>query len=184
MNGAVRAGDLVGRPVVTLGGDDVAEVREVVFDQQAARVVGFTLRGRGFLGGRRRESLPAEAVHALGPDAVMVADEAALVEEAPFLQRTGAEEGSVLGARVLTEDGVELGQVTDLVLAQADGHVAVGAYQLRASDALGAHAGKVVYVPLPETVSISAEALIVPAGAAASVVDDPDAAVGAARGRT
>ena len=66
-----------GLPVVTIGGgEDVAEVRDLIYDPQAGRVVGLTLNKRGFLAGRSREVLPAEQIHAIGQDAVMVQDEA------------------------------------------------------------------------------------------------------------
>ena len=46
MTQLVRATDLIGRPVVTIdGGDDVAEVRDVVCDADARRLVGFTNLG-------------------------------------------------------------------------------------------------------------------------------------------
>ena len=43
-----------GLPVVTIGGgEDVAEVRDVIYSPEAGRVVGLTLNKRGFLAGRR-----------------------------------------------------------------------------------------------------------------------------------
>ena len=75
-----------GLPVVTIGGgEDVAEVRDVIYSPDAGRVVGLTLNKRGFLAGRCREVLPAETIHAIGRDAVMVDDETSLIlpEDAP-----------------------------------------------------------------------------------------------------
>ena len=55
MTALVRAGDLVGRPVVTInGGDDIAEVKDVVYDPEARRLVGFTLNKRGWFRGSIR----------------------------------------------------------------------------------------------------------------------------------
>ena len=45
----LRGTDIVGLPVVTLGGEDIAEVRDVLFDAQAGHVLGFTLNKRGVL---------------------------------------------------------------------------------------------------------------------------------------
>ena len=53
----LRGTDLIGLPVVTLDGDDIAEVRDVLFDPQAGQVLGFTLNERGRLAGRRFEVL-------------------------------------------------------------------------------------------------------------------------------
>ena len=47
MKALIRGTDLVGLDVVTLSGDDVAEVRHVVFDASARPVVGFNLNKRG-----------------------------------------------------------------------------------------------------------------------------------------
>ena len=52
MNLLLRGTDLVGLPVVTLAGDDIAEVRDVLFDADAGRVVGFTLNKRGRFAGQ------------------------------------------------------------------------------------------------------------------------------------
>jgi uncharacterized protein YrrD len=69
----MRARELTGRPVVTLDtADDVAEVKDVVFDHASATLVGFTLNKRGFLGSPLKEVLPWSRVAALGPDAVMI----------------------------------------------------------------------------------------------------------------
>ena len=68
----LRGTDLVGLPVVTLAGDDIAEVRDVLFDADAGRVVGFTLNKRGRFAGRMSEVLTREQIHAVGPAAVMV----------------------------------------------------------------------------------------------------------------
>jgi uncharacterized protein YrrD len=54
-------------PVVTIrGGEDVAEVRDVIYSPEAGRLVGVTLNKRGFFSGRHREVLPADAIHAIG----------------------------------------------------------------------------------------------------------------------
>ena len=78
----MNAAQINGLPVVTVrGGEDVAEVRDVIYDPEAGRLVGLTLNKRGFLSGRRREVLPVEAIHAIGRDAVMVMDEPDLVTQ-------------------------------------------------------------------------------------------------------
>ena len=72
----MTASQIRGLPVVTVrGGEDIAEVRDVIYSPEAGRLVGMTLNQRGFLSGRRREVLPAEMIHAVGQHAVMVNDE-------------------------------------------------------------------------------------------------------------
>ena len=76
----ITASQIRGLPVVTVqGGEDVAEVRDVIYSPEAGRLVGLTLNKRGFLAGRSRDVLSAEAIHAIGQHAVMVLDESKLV---------------------------------------------------------------------------------------------------------
>jgi uncharacterized protein YrrD len=147
-----------GLPVVTVGGgEDVAEVRDVIYSPEAGRLVGVTLNKRGFLAGRSHEVLPAEAIHAVGQDAVMVLDESSLVnsQDAPDDVGRPATERNVIGDDVLTEGGTSLGKVTDLVLLVGSAGEVVG-YQI---DKAGGGQG---YIPLPAQLSVSGVALVVP----------------------
>jgi uncharacterized protein YrrD len=81
MKALLPGSDMVGLPVVTMAGDDVAEVRDVVFDAGVGHVLGFTLKKRGRLAGRMKETLGRARVAAVGPDAVMVNDADALAGE-------------------------------------------------------------------------------------------------------
>ena len=105
----LRVSEIVGRPLVTLGGDDLAQVRDVVFEGAYGGIEGFTLAKRSTFGGPINSVLPWSAVVALGPDAVMVADAEALSTEP--LAPSSSSEGDVLGDRVVTDEGVELGHV-------------------------------------------------------------------------
>lgn len=154
----MNASQISGLPVVTVrGGDDVAEVRDVIYSPEAGRVVGLTLNRRGFLSGRRREVVPAAAIHAIGRDAVMVADESSLVVpgDAPDEVAHPGAERNVLGDDVLTEGGVSLGRVRDLALLVGSIGEVVG-YQI---DRAGGGQG---YIPLPAQLAVSGSTLVVP----------------------
>jgi uncharacterized protein YrrD len=145
-------------PVVTVrSGEDVAEVRDVIYSPEAGRLVGLTLNKRGFLAGRSREVLPVEAVHAIGRDAVMVLDESSLTapEDAPDDVARAATERNVIGNDVLTEGGVSLGAVRDLVLLVGSNGQVVG-YQIEQPG------GREGYIPLPAQLAVSGTALVVP----------------------
>ena len=133
MTELVRAGDLIGRPVVTIdGGDDIAEVKDVVYDSEARQLVGFTLNKRGWFRGNIPESLPAESVEAIGDTAVMIRDQGALTARkgtSTELARA-ASSRNVLGNRVITEHGVDLGEVSGLVLMLGDQFDVIG-YELK-----------------------------------------------------
>ena len=143
--------------VTVRGGEDVAEVRDVIYSPEAGRLVGLTLNKRGFLAGRSREVLPAEAIHAIGEHAVMVLDDSSLVAPEAASDDVGrpATERNVLGNDVLTEGGASLGTVADLVLLVGSSGEVVG-YQI---DKAGGGRG---YIPLPAQFSVSGVALVVP----------------------
>jgi sporulation protein YlmC with PRC-barrel domain len=167
MKELVRGTDLVGMPIVTLAGDDVAEVRDVLYDADAGHIVGFSLNKRGRMKGRLKEVLTREQVLAVGPAAVMI-DPATIITAAPVTP-TG-KGGNVLADRVITDAGVAVGTVTDVVVDTGDGTV-VG-YEVEPADDAGQRKGRRSYIPLPEAIAVSGEALVVPASAVDYVASD------------
>jgi uncharacterized protein YrrD len=162
MTELVRAGDLIGRPVVTLdGGDDIAEVKDVVYDSEARRLVGFTLNKRGWFRGSIKELLPAESVQAIGDTAVMIRDEAALTppKDAPTDLAGAPSSRNVLGDRVITESGVDLGEVSGLVMMLGD-QVDVVGYELQEES------GGRKFIPIDAQTAVSGQSLVVPANIA------------------
>lgn len=109
MDELMAARSLTTRPVVTLGGDAVAHVKDTVCDAAAERITGFTLTGRGLLSGPLKEGLPWSAVYALGHDAVMIRDRRGLVNAAAMTAHQQNLRARLRGARVLTEAGTEIG---------------------------------------------------------------------------
>lgn len=170
----LRATDLIGRVVVTIDtGEDVAEIKDVVYGTGRARLLGFTLRGRGFLAGPMKRVLPFANVAALGRDAVMIESASRLAPSSDAFARTVDEAGdrNVLDDEVLTESGRRLGKVTDVIVL-CQGVPDVVGYEIEAGEALGPRAGARVLIPLPGTLAVSGSALMVPAAAEEFVVDD------------
>lgn len=164
----MTASAITGLPVVTVrGGDDVAEVRDVIYDPAAGRLVGLTLNKRGFLAGRCRDVLTDDAIHAIGRDAVMVMDMSSLVppDAAPEEVAHPPTERNVLGNDVLTESGVSLGTVRDLALVVGSSGEVVG-YQIEKSG------GGTAFIPLPAQLAVSGTALVVPDVTEDFVLDD------------
>jgi uncharacterized protein YrrD len=165
----LRAAELVRRPVVTLSGEAVADIKDVVYASATGELAGFTLNGRGMFSGPLRKSLPWAAVHGLGPDAVMIKDESMLAgRDALTGEREGAG-GRVLGSRVMTDGGRDLGRVTDLILAVGEGGTDAVGYEIEPADEL---APRRQFVPLPDTLAVSGEALVVPDAATEFIRDD------------
>jgi sporulation protein YlmC with PRC-barrel domain len=173
MNELLAARSLTTLPVVTLGGDAVAQVKDTVFDAAAGRVTGFTLSGRGLLAGPLKQSLPWSAVHALGPHAVMIPDALALQDTSVVVARR-SQQGRVLHAKVLTDEGAEVGTVLDVIIEGGTSGRVVG-FRIAAGKALvqGSRRRRHrVYVPRGETLAVSGRALVIPADATRYVADD------------
>ncbi|GGM07662.1 hypothetical protein GCM10010129_59430 [Streptomyces fumigatiscleroticus] len=106
---------LVGLPVVSLaGGAELGVVRSPVLDAGSGLVTHLRIRGR--LRPARKETVLAwDAVHAVGPEAVLVRSAVRSPVPPPRLD--------VLGRRVLTETGDERGTVLDVVFDPSTGRV-------------------------------------------------------------
>lgn len=163
----MRTSDIAHRPVVTLDGEDVAQIKDIVYAADAGSVSGFTLSGRGLFAGPLKEGLAWTSVTAMGAHAVMIADDRALEPTQSVIdrsRRTEGAHGNILGSQVLTEDGVGLGTVHDVVVSvdtTGNGRCDVVGYEIVASDQMGTQNEKVL-IPLPKTMAASGEHLIVP----------------------
>jgi uncharacterized protein YrrD len=159
MSVLLRAAELVKRPVVTLAGDDVAQIKDVVYSSVSGELAGFTLNGRGLFAGPMRKTLPWQNVHGLGPAAVMIRDLSSLADRKALSGQTEGAGGVVLGSTVITQSGRKLGTVTDVVLAVGDSETDAVGYEIEPSDTTSPRRQ---FVPLPDTLAVSGEALILP----------------------
>jgi uncharacterized protein YrrD len=173
----MRASEIVKRPVVTLAGEDVAQIKDIIYASAGGQVGGFTLNGRGFLSGTLKTALGWASVVALGPDAIMIRDEAALGDRDALITaivETNGGSGDVLGSRVLTDGGKDLGKVLDVIIEVTGGSPSLAdvvGYEIEPAENLGGDLKKVL-VPLPDTISASGQHLIVPAAALDFVTND------------
>lgn len=169
MTHVMRAGDLIGLPVVSIAsGEDVAEIRDVVYDASQHRLLGFTLNKRGALAGRLKDALAADSVAAIGSAAVMVADESDISDPgsgSDGLDGAG-EATSVIGNRVLSADGNNLGEVVGVIVTTGAEPSAVG-YEI-ASESRSDNA----FVPISEQMALSEDNLLLPAEATDFVRND------------
>lgn len=159
----------MGLPVVSIAsGEDVAEVRDVVYDGEAHRLVGFTLNKRGRFAGRLKAVLTAGSVAAIGPDAVMIDTESAI--DGSDSRPAGLDDlGSarpVIGNRVLSSDGNDLGEVVAVIVSTGDEPCAVG-YELQSPDR-----SDTSFVPISAQMALSGDSLVLPAEATAFVRND------------
>ncbi|AKZ53987.1 hypothetical protein SAM23877_0938 [Streptomyces ambofaciens ATCC 23877] len=173
MNELMTARSLTTRPVVTLGGDAVAHVKDTVCDDAASRITGFTLTGRGLLSGPLKEGLPWTSVYSLGHDAVMIRDRRALVSAAVQAPQQTLR-ARMTGAPVVTDAGAEIGTVLDVVVEGGTGGRVVG-FRVAASRWFApgpSRHRRRVYVPRGETLTVAGRALVLPHAAVRHVADD------------
>ncbi|MBT0771143.1 PRC-barrel domain-containing protein [Kineosporia sp. J2-2] len=169
MSVLLRAAELVKRPVVTLAGDDVAQIKDVVYSSGSGELAGFTLNGRGVFAGPLKKTLPWANVHGLGPAAVMIKDLDSLAGKNAFDGELEGAGGVVIGSMVLTRSGRNLGAVTDVILSVHENVTDAVGYEIEPSDK---SAPRRQFVPLPDTLSVSGEALILPESALDFIRDD------------
>lgn len=160
MSGLMRASSVAGLPVVTLGGESDYEIKDVVLDRHRQRLIGFTLRNHGFLGGPVDPTLPWGAVHGIGPAAVIVDSGDAFADSAGLDLEPSDGSGDVIGGRALTEDGTDLGKIIDVVIAVGSPPRMVG-IELAASEELHAD-GAHLFVPVSGSIAVSRDQALLP----------------------
>lgn len=151
------ASDLMGLPVVDLAqGKGVGHVKDVIFDPKGERLSGFSVALPGLFGGMR--ILAWESVHAVGKDAVTIENASALRKERDENPLEDAVEHghTVIGKRMLADNGNVVGTVEDLVVSR------------RTGEALGFHMrgeGKDnrFYLPAVNTIAVGEDVVTVPA---------------------
>lgn len=119
-----RRSGLVGLPVITLdGGRQIGEVEDVICSAPDGRIIGFILRGGGWLAGRR--VYPYEEVEAVGPDAILVRNPRAVLttRKQKELNRLRERHISLVGKRVLSRDGHDIGVIDDLLFDETGGRI-------------------------------------------------------------
>ncbi len=178
MSTLLRASELAQRVVVTFAGEDVAQIKDIVYAANGGEIGSFTLAGRGLFAGPLKVALPWASVVALGPDAVMIESEAVLVPIAEAFAATdgavSSGKGDILKSEVLTDAGTSLGRVSDVIIgigATQGGQADVVGYEIDPAESLG-RGKQPLLIPLPDTLAASGEHLMVPASAANYLSDN------------
>jgi len=177
MSTLIRASALAKLPVVTFAGEDVAQIKDIVYAANGGQIGAFTLAGRGLFAGPLKTSLPWAAVVGLGTDAVIIESEDVLqpISEAIGSAGSGASGGGdILKSEVLTDAGTSLGRVVDVIIGIGGGgadQADVVGYEIEPAESLG-RGKQHLLIPLPDTLAASGEHLMVPASASNYLTDD------------
>jgi uncharacterized protein YrrD len=157
MTALLRGRDVAGLPVVDVStGEDVAEIRDIIFDPGGGVIGGFTLARRGFFGRRLRVVLPVDAIRSVGTHAVTV-DSADVLSDPAATGKEATVQGDadITSNDVLTESGRALGQVRDVIISGGPRPRVVG-FEIG-----GGPAGD-GFVPIDTSRAMSRSTLIVP----------------------
>lgn len=119
--------DLIGLPIINLSdGETVGRVKDVLFNPGTSKVNGVVVDIGGWLKGARK--ICFQDFVAVGEDAITIADDRVVVKMQPDEECILSSEGAVVGNKVMTKDGNELGTIADIIFDPASG--AVTHYQL------------------------------------------------------
>lgn len=163
MDGMRTGREIVGLPVVTLAqAAKVGTIRDLVIDPSRRAVSALLLAEANQQQPSRQ--VPFESVRRVGPDAVMIEDEAAVapIPEQWPLQTLCAGSFRLLGLRVLTEGGRTVGTVSDVVVDERSG--LIERYQLSAGPLRDVISGR-ISIPASTPRSMGAEYMVVPESA-------------------
>ncbi|AZI42631.1 photosystem reaction center subunit H [Deinococcus psychrotolerans] len=163
----IKGKDLVGRSVVSLSsGHQIDKVHDLVFDHDANQVLALLVDEGGWF--RAAKVVPFEAVRSIGEDAVMIDDENSVIsarDDSRIADLLDTKVGLV-GTRLLTSGGRELGKIADVYFEPTSGKV-VG-YEATGGLFSDLSSGR-TFVPAPESISIGDNAAIVPESVAAAM---------------
>lgn len=121
----MRATELAGRAVVDIdAAEKLGTIDKIILDPDGRRVAGFVVAkaGSGFPGNKAHTLIGANAVHAIGPDAVTIRPNAVAGSDTAHLE-TLPRGSDVIGRKVVSEDGRFLGKVSDVLIDRADGRI-------------------------------------------------------------
>ena len=152
--------EVIGRKVVTLdGGERVDSVRDLIFDEQGNRVLALLVDEGGWF--HAAKVIPFSSVRSIGEDAVMIAsaDDVVSARDDSTISAAMESKSGLAGLNLLTSDGKELGRIADVFFDETSGQV-VG-YEATGGLFSDLSSGR-TFVPAPESVTIGAEAAIVP----------------------
>ncbi|WP_407568778.1 PRC-barrel domain-containing protein [Deinococcus altitudinis] len=152
--------EVIGRKIVTLdGGERIDSVRDLIFDEQGNRVLALLVDEGGWF--HAAKVIPFSSVKSIGDDAVMIgsADDVVSARDDATIAAAMESKSGLAGLNLITTDGKELGRIADVFFDEVSGQV-VG-YEATGGLFSDLSSGR-TFVPAPESVTIGAEAAIVP----------------------
>ncbi|WP_293909545.1 PRC-barrel domain-containing protein [Deinococcus sp.] len=163
----IKGKEMIGRSIMALSsGTQIDKVHDLVFDHDANQVLALLVDEGGWF--RAAKVVPFEAVRSVGEDAVMIDDESHVVsarDDSRIADLLDTKIG-LIGTRLLTTDGRDLGKIADVYFDEASGKVL--GYEATGGLFSDLSSGR-TFVPAPESISIGENAAIVPVSVATAM---------------
>lgn len=114
--------DLIGMPIIDLSnGEIVGRVRDVYFNPKSHRILGIVVDGGGWLKGPRK--ICYADLTGIGDDAVTIENDMVILKEPIEEDCILTGEGTLIGNKVMTRDGNELGTIADVIFDHSTGEI-------------------------------------------------------------
>lgn len=171
--------DLIDKAIIAYDtGRKIARIQDLIFDQNDNQLLGFLIKESGLF--RSAKVIPMAAVKAIGLNAIVVADDGAIVSatEVPQIHQVLERDLVLKGTRVLTTDGRYLGSVVDLYFDDRTGKIE--GYEASGGLFADAYSGR-SFIPAPYDVKIGEEITFVPPAIADLMAEQVGGVLGVAQ---
>jgi uncharacterized protein YrrD len=151
---------IIGKSVITRDtGEIIEQVEDILFDSQQNKILGFLVDEGGMF--RSARLLPFENILIIGDDGITVHDRSAVVnaQDIKEMQSTVHTKNTLLGTRVMTEDGKNLGKIQDVYFDEIIG--TIEGYEVSGGMFADAMSGT-AFLPSPKTINIGRDVAFVP----------------------
>lgn len=118
-----RYSEVLGLPVICIdGGKRLGTIEDIVFDTEEKDVRAFLLEHKGVE--LKKKAVMLKDVLSLGNDAVIIADHSCVADFKKEKDSVGKkDEGYIIGLRIFTKDGDDLGMVKDVIFDWKTGRI-------------------------------------------------------------
>src|SRR5437868_1056226 len=120
----IKGTQLVGRAVIDMeAAQRLGKIKEIIVQRDGERVAGFVVvHGETIVGsGGTRRTIPASALHSIGPDAVTIRGTA--LKDRPHDLDKFPRMSDVIGHKMVTRSGRLLGSIDDVLIDGTDGTI-------------------------------------------------------------
>lgn len=155
-----KGSDVIGIAVVTYDtGQKIERIRDLIFDQKQNQLLGFLVEEKGLF--RDAKVIPLQEVQAIGLDAIVVHSQESVIgaDRIPAIKEILHHNNVLMGTRILTTTGIDLGGLVDLFFDEHSG--LVEGYEVSGGVFADAYSGR-SFVPAPETLKIGDDVAFVP----------------------